>query len=197
MTNHLTSNTPFPSLLAVLEELIDREHERAKLLAAYRLRHRWKASDAARLRQLKLSPVAERRVAQLAGRGRPIVTHATSASNFLQKAWHLMTALDEEALPSDRLAAIKKTHWWPHYVEAVYRGEYEAVKAEGSESAAATTEERIAKDLRISSAVVRKLCTKIRKMRGEGPDNANFPPARIYDFMDWIESGKRGKFLPL
>lgn len=197
MANQLTPSNRCPSLLALLNELIDREHERAKLLAAYRLRHRWKASDAARLRQLKLSPVAERRVSQLNGRGRPIVTHATPLSNFLQKALHSMKALDEKASPGDRLAAIKKMHWWPHYVEAVYRGEYKAAKAGGLGSAAETTEELIAKNLGISSAVVRKLCTKIRKMRGEDFDAANFPPARLCDFIDWIRSGKREKFLPL
>lgn len=197
MTNQLTPNTPFPSLLAELEEHIEREHEKAKLLAAYRLRHRWKASDAGKLRQLKLSPAAERRVAQLDGRGRPIVTHATSASNFVQKALHLMIALDVKASPRDRLAAIKITHWWPHYVEAVYRGEYEAAKAEGLGSAAERTEVLIAEYLGISSAVVRKLCTRIRKLRAEDFGAADFPAARLSGFMDWIQSGKRENFLPL
>lgn len=195
--NKLTPNTPLPSLLAVFEKVIEEGHERAKLLAAYRLRHRWKAGDQARLRQLKLSPVAERRVLQLAGRGRPVVTHVTPASTFLQKALDLMTALDEKASLKDRRAAIKKTHWWPHYVEAVYRGEYEAAKAKGLKAAAETTEELLANNLCLSSAKVRKLCGEIRKMRSEDFSAANFPPARLCDFMDWIRSGKRETFLPL
>lgn len=189
--------TPDTSFIKLVTELFDREHERAKLLAAYRLRHRWKASDASKLRQLKLSPVAERLVVQLEGRGRPIVTHATPASSFLQKAAYMMIALNEQVSSRERLAAIKNTRWWPHYVEAVYRGEYEAAKMQETRSAASITEEIIAKNLGISPAVVRKLCAKIRRMRAEDFESANFPSARLPDFMEWIRSGKRENFMPL
>ena len=196
MTDHPTSSTPFP--LAMLKALIEREHERAELLAVYRLRHRWKASDAPKLRKLKISPVAERRLANLSGRGRPVIAaNITPAAKFVQKALHLMTAFKEETSPINRLSSIKKSHWWPHYVEAIYRGEYEALKAKGFSSASEGAEGRIANELGISSAVVRKLCTKIRKLKCEDSDAANFPSARLSDFMDWIQSGKRGNFLPL
>lgn len=176
---------------------IDQVHERAKLLAAYRLRHRWKASDIAKLRQLNLSPVAERRIALLEGLGRPVITHATPASKFAQKAVAMMTVLNEQTSPSHRLASIKHTHWWPHYVEAIYRGEYEAIKAQGLGSPSEKVEEIIAENLGISSAVVRKICTKVRRIRSDDFESANFPSARICDFMDWMRTGKRERFIPL
>lgn len=185
------------TLLDLAVEAIDQGHERAKLLAAYRLRHRWKASDIAKLRQLKLSPVAERRVALLEGLGRPVITHATPASKLVQKAVATITVLNEQTSLSDRLVSIKHTHWWPHYVEAIYRGEYEAIKAQKLASPADKTEELIAKNLGISSAVVRKLCTKVRSMRSEDVESANFPSARLCDFMDWMKTGKRESFMPL
>ncbi len=178
-------------------EVLDQANERAKLLAAYRLRHRWKASDIAKLRQLKLSPVAERRIALLEGLGRPVITRATPASKFAQKAAAMMPVLNEQTSPSHRLASIKHTHWWLHYVEAIYRGEYEAIKAQGLGSPADKAEEIIAENLGISSSVVRKLCTKVRRMRSDDFESANFPSSRICNFMNWMRTGKRESFIPL
>jgi hypothetical protein len=109
----------------------------------------------------------------------------------------LIAAFQVKATRKERLFAIKYLVWWPHYVEAVYRGEYAIAKASGLRSPAEATEEKIANALCVSSAVVRKLCTKVRRLRQEDPEAANFPPGTLAGFMEWLEEGRRDNFLPL
>jgi len=198
MTEQSTNPMALAALLLAAVASTQKKHERAELLAAYRLRHRWKASDVPRLRTLNLSAVAVRRAAKLRGRGRPVVAaHIDPLTAILAKLSPLVVGFRFDAPRMVRLRAIKEFRWWPHYVEAVYRGEYEAVKASGTKSAAEVTENRIADALGISSAVVRKLCTKVRKIREADFDEANFPPASLAGLMKWINEGRRDDFLPL
>jgi hypothetical protein len=134
----------------------------------------------------------------LHGRGRPIVTaHTDPLTGLLTKLFPLIVGFRFDAPRKDRLSAVKHFKWWPDYVEAVYRGEYEAAKASSLKSAAEVTEDRIADALGISSAVVRKLCTQVRKLREHDFEAADFPPATLAGFMEWIDDGRRDNFLPL
>jgi hypothetical protein len=177
---------------------VERSNERAELLAAYRVRHRWKASDAARLRTLPLSPVAERRIAKLSGRGRPSVSvHTDVATKVASKVLPLLAGFQPNAQRKTRFAAIKQMPWWPHYVEAVYRGEHEIATSGHFPSAAERTEQMIADALCLSTSTVRKLCGQVRRLRKDDFESANFPTATLAGFMEWIDTGRRDNLLPL
>ena len=142
--------------------------------------------------------MAARRAARLSGRGRPVVAaHTDAVTGLAIKILPLIVAFQAKATRKERLLAIKYLVWWPHYVETVYRGEYAIAKANGLSRPTEATEENIADALCISSAVVRKLCIKVRQLRQEGPEAADFPPGALGGFLEWIEEGRRDNFLPL
>jgi hypothetical protein len=56
-----------------VERKAQEAHLRGERLAAYRARHRWKASDARPLLSIGVNEAAQRRMAALKGKGRPVV----------------------------------------------------------------------------------------------------------------------------
>jgi hypothetical protein len=169
----------------------EHRHNRAELLAAYRRRHQWKKSDTANLRTLDLSPVAERRIARLSGKGRPVVRpHQELAELWVGKIQYFMAVVSPETKPAERLRAIKQTPWGRHYVEALYRGEHALAKQRGEKGASEVAESLVAKRLIMSSAQVHRLCGEIRRVRAECFEDANFPPITLAKFDECMREGR-------
>ena len=166
-------------------------HERAERLEVYRLRHRWKTSDLKNLRTYELTETAQRRLPNLTGKGRPVVRpHEELFVGLSRKLGTVLPALSPEATPSERLKAIKKLSWWPHYVESAYRGEHEDAKEQGWSAPAEHAERLVGERLGISQSTVHQLCGNVRSLRAADPDSANFPPITIARLLAWVEHGR-------
>lgn len=165
-------------------------HNRAELLRAYLHRRRWKASDRANLLTLPLSPVAQRRLAGLAGRGRPVVEqHRELAEVVLEKLQPFAVVADKTSSPTDRLKALKQLPWWPHFVESLYRGEYQLAKTRGECSPAFAAEGVVGCDLGVSQPMVHRLCGHVRRLRRACEDDANFEPRTLAELRAWLRDG--------
>ena len=170
---------------------VERRHHRAQLLDAYRRRKAWKKSDIPRLESLGVNAAARRRMERLAGRGRPVVRpHQPLDVAVVTKFNALRSLFDPEASPEERRQALKLWPWWPHYVEALYRGEYAIAKQRGAKGASVETELTVGKALGISSAAVHSLCGGIRRMRKDDAESANFPAMTLAEFETWMRTGK-------
>jgi len=170
---------------------MERRYDRAELLTVYRRRRDWKKSDTANLRTYQLSPVAERRIERLGGVGRPVVRAHIALAEMVLDRWRSFQGVVEPAVsPRDRLQALKHWPWWPHYVEALYRGEHLLARDAGVSGAAGYAEQRVADLFAISSAKVHKICGEIRRKRRDCYDDANFPAATRSQFEEWLASGE-------
>jgi len=169
----------------------ERRHSRAQLLDAYRRRHAWKKSDIPRLESLGVNVAARRRMERLAGRGRPVVRpHQPLDVAIVTKLNAFRSLVDPEASPDERRQALRLWPWWPHYVEALYRGEYAIAKQRGTKGASVETELAVGKALAISAAAVHSLCGRIRRMRKDDEESANFPAMTLAELETWMQTGK-------
>jgi hypothetical protein len=109
-------------LLNSLLETIERSYERGLRLRAYRRRHEWRKADLWRLLDLGVTPAAQRRLARLQfdkSPGRGVIPPYKSLSAVTWEVWDLARALwDPATSAAQRMAAYKKTTWFPHFVEA-------------------------------------------------------------------------------
>ncbi len=166
-------------------------HLRRERLVAYRVRHRWKAGDAAPLLSLGINKAAQCRMARLEGRGRPVVRPHRPLEEVLRGkliAWSCLFHTD--AMPDERRRAFKAWPWWKHHVEALYRGELELARAGRVKGAHDHAERTVAVALRMSQGKVRAICGEIRALRREDADAANFPPMVLAEYEGWMERGK-------
>ncbi|MBV9826968.1 MAG: hypothetical protein JO001_15020 [Alphaproteobacteria bacterium] len=168
-----------------------RNHIRGERLAAYRVRHRWKPSDIRPLLSIGVSEVAQRRMAALKGRGRPVVKpHRPFEGELVDKLTRFCNLFRPDATPSERRRSLKEGPWWKHEVEALYRGELAQARAMRIKGAYDHAERAIAATLRISQGKVHAICTEIRAMRRSDAGSANFPAMTLADYDAWMECGK-------
>ena len=144
----------------------ERAHHRAELLAAYRRRWSWKKADVPHLRSLGVSAIAQHRMAQLTGRGRPVVRQYQPLwSTFIRRFADVQPLCNPKASPQQRRRALEL---WPSrdkYVEALYRGERDHARSRGAEGPSWQAEETVGRALGYSGAKVRKICAAIRRER--------------------------------
>jgi hypothetical protein len=178
--------------LASWAEDLERRHNRAELLAAYRRRHDWKKGDFARLKSLNVNASARQRMERLAGRGRPVVKpHQPLEVTIIEKLSAFTSLVDPEAAPAQRRLGLKMWPWWPHFVEALYRGEHVLAKERRLRNPAQEAEILVGRALGISSATVHAICGDIRSMRRDDADSANFPSMTLAEYEDWMTTGTR------
>lgn len=167
-------------------------HRRAARLQAYRRRHQWRKADVPKLRDLGVCAPAERRLQRIEsgkGRGRGVIGKYRAPDVLLRAGISYLNAhFDPATPPQTRLAGLKKNaSWWPYVVEALYRGEYRTHKDRNEKSPSETAEQAIAHRLGVSSAAVRKICTAVRRERGNSaPDCAALA---LGDFDRWLQNG--------
>jgi hypothetical protein len=174
----------------------EEKHLRAERLAAYRLRHVWKASDIRPLLTVGVSQAAQRRIASLHGRGRPIVKQHRSLEDVLSdQITNWSNLLCEDSTPNERRRSFRGWPWWKHHVEALYRGELEQARANRLKGPHDHAERVVARALRMSQGAVHAICGEIRAMRREDAESANFPPMQLSEHEAWMERGKLPKRL--
>jgi len=181
----------FRQHLVSLAEEADRQHRRAERLAAYRLRHSWKKSDIPRLKTLDVNRAARRRMERVTGRGRPVVRpHKPLVLGVARKFHDLEPLFNSRSEPQKRRRAFKLWPRYQHYVEALYRGEHALAKEQGIPGPSVEAERRVGEAMGISLATVHAICGKIRRMRKEWDDSANFPPITLIAYDKWMKTGE-------
>jgi hypothetical protein len=102
---------------------------------------------------------------------------------------------DSASTPNERRRALKHWPWWPHYVEALYRGEHELAKRKGVPGPSNEAKIMVGKALGISAATVHSICCEIRGQRKECEDSANFPAMTLVEYEEWMRSGNDSEYL--
>ena len=177
-------------------EKAQRNHHRSELLTAYKVRHKWKKSDVKHLLSIGVNERAQRRMAKLEGRGRPVVKERRSLEKVIsEELTNWLILFREDATPDERRGAIrnKKWPWWKHVVEALYRGEQELAREKRIRGPHDHAETMVADALRVSQGTVRAICGKVRAMRQEKGEAANFPPILLTEYEEWMERGELPK----
>jgi hypothetical protein len=168
----------------------EEDNLRGERLAAYRARHRWKASDIRPLLSVGVSEVAQHRMARLKGKGRPVVKWHRPLEDLLRDKltnWSLL--FHRDVTPTERRRAFKVWPWWKHHVEALYRGELERARSNRTRGPHDQAERMVAEALRMSQGKIHAICGEIRAMRREDADSADFPPMLVSEFEKWMEHG--------
>lgn len=167
------------------------KHQRAELRDAYKKRGQWKKSDITYLKTLKLNRYALARIEHLSGTGRPSVkAHRPLEEVIISAVSAFNTAYDPASDPRERLKALRTTYWWPHYVEAMYRGEHSRAKQARERMASVNSEIAVGRALGMSASTVHTICGEIRRKRREWDGAANFPPMTLVEFEEWMQTGK-------
>lgn len=175
-------------------EKAQRDHYRGELLTAYKARRRWKKSDVKPLLSIGVNKHAQRRMAKLQGRGRPVVEqHRPLGAAAVKKLAACMNLFREDATPNERRRAVKEWPWWKHNVEALYRGERELAREKQIKGPHDHAERMVADALRVSQGTVRAICGEIREMRQEDAGSADFPPMLLTEYEGWMEQGELPK----
>lgn len=171
----------------------ERNHRRAARLKAYRLRRRWRKGDEGRLQAMGINEVARRRfsrIKQTKGLGRPVVPHYRPLGEQLAEMMRELDVLFSPSTPPHlRCRVLKQTYWWPYCVEAIYRGEHEAAKAEDRRAPSILAEEKTGEVLGIAPDTVRKIAGRVRKMRAQGTGLPDCQAVRVSDFEVWKRTG--------
>jgi hypothetical protein len=171
-------------------------HLRGERLAAYRARRKWKASDVRPLLSLGANEVAQRRMAALKGKGRPVVRPHRPLDNLLHdKLTNWLKLVRDDATPDERRRSFKVWPWWKHHVEALYRGELERARTNRVKGPHDHAERAVADALWISQGKVHAICGEIRAMRREDSESANFPTMVLAEHKKWMARGELPKRL--
>jgi hypothetical protein len=175
------------AFMALLKAELD--HHRGELLAAYRRRKKWKKSDVQNLKSLGVNEVALRRTEKLTGTGRPVVPpHQPFGEVAARKFIAFVRLCDEGSTPEQRKQAFKLWPWWPHYVEALYRGEHALAKERGIAGPSEHAEHLVGSELGVSASTVHRICGEIRRKRKEWDGAADFPPMTLGEYRGWMEA---------
>jgi hypothetical protein len=184
-----------PNTVAWLIQGLEQRYDRGLLLEAYLKRHRWNKSDKSRLNKLPLNDVARRRVDQLSRKGRPTVGPNLSLEEFCKKNMPMLAELfGADVPPNRRKQALKSSRWWPHYVEALYRGEHALAKAHCEPNPSLFAEVKVGNALAISGSTVHTICGQIRCMRNDDPQSADFEPMTLTEFEQWMATGQNPRW---
>jgi hypothetical protein len=172
------------------------DYRRAQLLEAYKRRRDWKKGDIRRLNSLGVNSAARRQMERLEYLGRPVVkAHQDLETVIVEKLRPMLILFAADSTSVERKKAFRRLPWWPHYVEALHRGEYALAKAKSVRGPSSHAEFEVGKALGISSATVHTIRVRIRRMRREWDGSANFPPMTLYQFEDWMRTGKKPEWL--
>jgi hypothetical protein len=178
------------------ERKAQQSYLRAERLAAYRTRHRWKASDVRPLLSLGVNEAARRRMTALKGKGRPVVKPHCPLEDWLSDKLTSWSALFRaDATPNERRRAFKVSPWWKHNVEALYRGELERARANRISGPHDHAERAVANALRVSQGTIHAICGEIRAIRRRDSEAADFPTMSLNEFEEWMELGEVPKRL--
>jgi hypothetical protein len=168
----------------------ERDHHRGELLAAYKRRKQWKKSDVQNLNSLGVNKIALRRIEKLVGTGRPVVPpHQPFGDVAAKKLVAFLALCDERSSAEQRKQAFKQWPWWPHYVEALYRGEHALAKTRGIAGPSEHAERLVGSELGISASTVHRICGEIRRKRKEWDGAADFPAMTLSEYRGWMEAG--------
>jgi hypothetical protein len=171
-------------------EQAEEQHRQRALLAAHRLKNSWKKSDLPGLQSLGITIETEDQ-RKLGRRGRPVVQpHKSLSATIIHRLSAVQPLFDPASSPHQRRRALKLWPWWPHFVEALYRGELDRAKARRVAHASDHAEELVGAELNISASQVHRICGKIRRLRKEWDGAANFPAMTLDDFKDWMTTGE-------
>ncbi|WP_376100916.1 hypothetical protein ACE7GA_26730 (plasmid) [Roseomonas sp. CCTCC AB2023176] len=167
-------------------------HRRAAILRAYKLRHRWRRGDRHRLEELGVSQIGRAhfdRITAARRRGRPVVTPYLPLAAAVCTTLETLVALgDRNTAPHIRRRLLRATPFWPHVVEAVYRGEYAGALARGVVTPSTHAEEETGRACGLAGDSVRKLATGVRRSRRETGDPAWFPSISAAEFVRWTRT---------
>lgn len=168
-------------------------HRRAALLHAYRLRRKWRKADARRLHEIGVSASALTHLQRVkAGKspGRGVVQQYEPLGAAISRlAAMVEAACDPKTASYDRIKILKRTPWWPYFVESLYRGERADAKRKGAKEPSVTAERSVADCTGLTDATVHKLCEKVRRERREGNAPPDSPSLRVTEFKAWMLSG--------
>jgi hypothetical protein len=178
-----------------IERKAQEAHLRGERLAAYKTRKKWKASDFRPLLSIGVSEVAQRRMAALKGKGRPVVKPHRRLEDALRDKLNWLILFRDNATPSERRRAFKASPWWKHHVEALYRGELEQARAGRIRGPYDYAERAVAAAVGKSQGTVHAICGEIRALRREDAESANFPPMVLAEYKEWMERGSLPKRL--
>jgi hypothetical protein len=171
-------------------EQAEEQHRQQALLAAHRLKNSWKKSDLPGLRSLGIIIEAEDQ-RKIGSRGRPVVQpHTPLCATIINRLSAVQPLFDPASSPHQRKRALKLWPWWPHFVDALYRGELDRAKARCVAHSSGYAEELVGAELNISASQVHSICGKIRRLRKEWDGAANFPAMTLDDFKDWMTTGE-------
>ena len=175
-------------------QIAEHNCRRAALLEAYKVRRKWKKGDGRRLEALGISDAARRhleRAGQARVLGQPVVLNYRPLREEMAVAARLLDDLFNPSTPPHvRRCALKKTPWWPYFVEAVYRGEHDAAKAERRTAPSTVAEDITGQVFGIAPDTVRRTAGRVRNMRVLGTGLPDSPSARASDFETWKRSGR-------
>ena len=165
-------------------------HLRGERLAAYRARHQWKRSDIQPLLSIGVNASAQRRMATLQGRGRPVVKmHRPIGEVLFERVALGLNMLRDNATLEERHRYFRKWPWWKHHVEAYYRGELTLARDMGIKAPYDHAERVVGRRLGMSQGSVHAVCGEIRKMRQEDPEYANFPERTLTHYNQLLSNG--------
>lgn len=179
-------------------ERMEEDYDRKSRLHIYRQRRFWKKSDISRLNNYpQLNKPARNRIDKIRkskslGRGKTI-PYVRLAQRLATNWNFLIEMFDPDTLPHQRLKLLKKTKWFPRYVEATYRGEYQKLKRLGvqrcyQQSVSQQTEEAVAKIFRITVPHLKRLGWIVRR---DAPDvSERCRPREIQEIETWLKSGR-------
>ena len=179
----------FTQKILIIWQHTERGLHRDDLLYAYKHRTKWKKSDILRLLDLDVNKMARKRIEKLqalAKCGRPIVRVSRPLIETISTYAPLFR---QETNSSARIRLLKTTIWWPYFVEALYRGEYEIAREEHQKSPSDSAERAAGRTLGVSPELIRKLSGEVRSKRKFGTALPDTPPITAEDFKVWAETG--------
>lgn len=169
------------------------DYERSRLLYIYTRRRTWKKSDIARLETYRLNKVARNILSQLEaskkglGRG-TIPPYSPLEEVLIAKGRLMVTLIQAETLPKDRLYALQQTPWWPGFVEMTYRGEKLRLQKLKRVAPAFEAEKNVGDSCHLSRERIRQLSGQIRKDASAGHPPST--PIDVADFENWKKTGR-------
>ena len=167
-------------IFCVTIDQADELRERAERLKAYRARRSWRAADRRPLSTYLLSPSAQRRAARAAGRGRAVVRPYRPLAQIFEDAVPDLCLIDDPDTPDHLWSqAVKRLPVWTELLEALYRGERDAARADRRPGPADAAEARLADRFALTRERIHQICGEVRKARRQTGETALFEPMTL------------------
>jgi hypothetical protein len=191
-------------------DTVERERREELKRRALSLKPQWRKADVPRLLRLGIGgePTDGRYMAMLLEGegprgGRGVVPEPKTIAEEVVEWIRLGQELFDPAAPPDRRCALyKETRWWPHLIEAAYRGELRKARvslrgvrmnerygATASEIAEESVADAVPNTIStISAATVHALCQRARDERGS--EEPEYPEMTAAELKELIEKGR-------